>query len=102
MTEYIFMGITQDPQLKIISLAVFLLVYLANVVGNVGMIILIITDTQLHTPMYFFPLQPLFCQPGLLLSHCPRDAGCLPNKAQSHLFSQLCHPVCILHRLCGC
>ena len=54
MTEYIFMGITQDPQLQIISLAVFLFVYLANVVENVGMIILIITDTQLHTPMYFF------------------------------------------------
>ena len=54
MTEYIFMGITQDLQLQIISLAVFLLVYLANVVGNVGMIILIITNTQLHTPMYFF------------------------------------------------
>jgi len=75
VTEFIFMGITQDPQLQIIFFVIFLLVYLVNVVGNAGMIILIITDTQLHTPMYFFPLQPLFCRPGLLLSHCPQDAG---------------------------
>uniref|UniRef100_A0A8C6FVV1 Olfactory receptor family 5 n=1 Tax=Moschus moschiferus TaxID=68415 RepID=A0A8C6FVV1_MOSMO len=53
VTEFIFMGITQDLQLQIISFVVFLLVYLVNVEGNVGMIILIITDTQLHTPMYF-------------------------------------------------
>ncbi|XP_001375807.3 olfactory receptor 1019 [Monodelphis domestica] len=54
VTEFIFMGITQDPQLQIIFFAVFLAVYLINVVGNVGMIILIVMDAQLHTPMYFF------------------------------------------------
>ena len=54
VTEFIFMGITQDPQLQVIFFVIFLLVYLVNVVGNVGMIILIITDTQLHTSMYFF------------------------------------------------
>ncbi|XP_044538109.1 olfactory receptor 1019 [Gracilinanus agilis] len=54
VTEFIFMGITQDPQLQIIFFVVFLTVYLINVVGNVGMIILIVMDAQLHTPMYFF------------------------------------------------
>uniref|UniRef100_A0A8C3W7D7 G-protein coupled receptors family 1 profile domain-containing protein n=1 Tax=Catagonus wagneri TaxID=51154 RepID=A0A8C3W7D7_9CETA len=52
-TEFILLGLT-NPQLQIIFFVVFLLVYLVNVAGNVGMIILIITDTQLHTPMYFF------------------------------------------------
>ncbi|XP_033014496.1 olfactory receptor 1019 isoform X2 [Lacerta agilis] len=33
---------------------VFLFIYLADVVGNVGMILLITVDEQLHTPMYFF------------------------------------------------
>ncbi|XP_043828753.1 olfactory receptor 1019 [Dromiciops gliroides] len=54
VTEFIFMGITQDPQLQIIFFVVFLIVYLINVVGNIGMIILIVMDVQLHTPMYFF------------------------------------------------
>ncbi|XP_036621398.1 olfactory receptor 1019 [Trichosurus vulpecula] len=54
VTEFIFMGITQDPQLQIIFFVVFLAVYLINVVGNIGMIVLIVMDAQLHTPMYFF------------------------------------------------
>uniref|UniRef100_A0A8D0HL39 G-protein coupled receptors family 1 profile domain-containing protein n=1 Tax=Sphenodon punctatus TaxID=8508 RepID=A0A8D0HL39_SPHPU len=32
----------------------FLVIYLANLVGNLGMIFLIICDSLLHTPMYFF------------------------------------------------
>ncbi|XP_072493193.1 olfactory receptor 5AR1 [Notamacropus eugenii] len=54
VTEFIFMGITQDPLLQIIFFVVFLAVYLINVVGNIGMMVLIVTDAQLHTPMYFF------------------------------------------------
>lgn len=54
VTEFIFTSITQDPQLQIIFFVIFLLVYPVNEVGNVGMIILMITATQLHTPMYFF------------------------------------------------
>ncbi|XP_053109277.1 olfactory receptor 1019-like [Hemicordylus capensis] len=48
--EFIFVGITEDSKLELILFVVFLLIYL----GNVGMILLIISDEQLHTPMYFF------------------------------------------------
>nr|XP_010979523.2 olfactory receptor 1019 [Camelus dromedarius] len=72
VTEFIFMGITQDPQLQIIFFVVFLLVYLVNVVGNVGMIILIITDTQLHTPMYFFLCNLSFTDLGYSSAIAPR------------------------------
>ena len=72
VTEFIFMGITQDPQLQIIFFVVFLLVYLVNVVGNVGMIILIITDTQLHTPMYFVLCNLSFVDRGYSSAIAPR------------------------------
>ncbi|XP_008157527.1 olfactory receptor 1019 [Eptesicus fuscus] len=72
VTEFIFMGITQDPQLQIIFFVVFLLIYLVNVVGNVGMIILIITDTQLHTPMYFFLCNLSFVDLGYSSAIAPR------------------------------
>ena len=72
VTEFIFMGITQDPQLQVIFFVIFLLVYLVNVVGNVGMIILIITDTQLHTPMYFFLCNTSFVDLGYSSAIAPR------------------------------
>ncbi|XP_019568980.2 olfactory receptor 5AR1 [Rhinolophus sinicus] len=72
VTEFIFMGITQDPQEQIIFFVVFLLVYLVNVVGNVGMIILIIADTQLHTPMYFFLCNLSFVDLGYSSAIAPR------------------------------
>ena len=72
VTEFIFMGITQDPQLQIIFFVIFLLVYLVNVVGNAGMIILIITDTQLHTPMYFFLCNLSFVDLGYSSAIAPR------------------------------
>lgn len=72
VTEFIFVGITQDPQLQIIFFVVFLLVYLVNVVGNVGMIILIITDPQLHTPMYFFLCNLSFVDLGYSSAIAPR------------------------------
>lgn len=54
VTEFIFLGFTNNPRLEMTLFVVFFFIYLANVVGNVGMILLIITDEQLHTPMYFF------------------------------------------------
>jgi olfactory receptor len=72
VTEFIFMGITQDPQLQIIFFVVFLIVYLASAVGNVGMVILIITDSQLHTPMYFFLCNLSFVDLGYSSAIAPR------------------------------
>jgi olfactory receptor len=54
LNELIFLGITNNPEMKLALFVVFLLVYLINLLGNVGMIILIRVDSHLHTPMYFF------------------------------------------------
>ncbi|KAM3850959.1 olfactory receptor 5AR1-like [Vipera latastei] len=54
VTEFIFLGFTDNPYLEIVLFVVFLTIYLANVIGNVGMILLILLDEQLHSPMYFF------------------------------------------------
>ncbi|XP_073925009.1 olfactory receptor 5W2-like [Castor canadensis] len=61
LTEFIFIGITNNPERKGPLFAVFLLVYLINLMGNLGMIILIRLDSQLHTPMYFFLSHLSFC-----------------------------------------
>ncbi|NP_001378260.1 olfactory receptor family 9 subfamily I member 1E [Equus caballus] len=54
VTEFILMGFTDYPKLEIPLFVMFLSFYLVTLLGNVGMIILIQVDVQLHTPMYFF------------------------------------------------
>ncbi|KAM5317648.1 olfactory receptor 9I1 [Glossophaga mutica] len=54
VTYFILMGFTDYPRLESLLFLVFLNFYLVTLLGNVGMIILIQLDAQLHTPMYFF------------------------------------------------
>ncbi|XP_010850183.1 PREDICTED: olfactory receptor 5B12 [Bison bison bison] len=54
VTEFILAGITDDPQLQIPLFLVFTLIYLLTLVGNLGVITLILLDSRLHTPMYVF------------------------------------------------
>ncbi|XP_005352288.1 olfactory receptor 5B12-like [Microtus ochrogaster] len=54
ITEFILVGLTDVPELQIPLSIVFTLIYLITLFGNLGMIMLILMDPQLHTPMYFF------------------------------------------------
>ncbi|XP_054443125.1 olfactory receptor 5L1-like [Pteronotus mesoamericanus] len=52
--EFILLGLTDAPELRVLLFMVFLLVYGVKVLGNLGMIALIRVSSRLHTPMYFF------------------------------------------------
>ncbi|XP_076971142.1 olfactory receptor 5B2-like [Tamandua tetradactyla] len=54
VTEFILLGLTDAPELQAPLFAVFTIIYLISVCGNLGMIVLILLDSRLHTPMYFF------------------------------------------------
>ncbi|XP_008841998.1 olfactory receptor 5B12-like [Nannospalax galili] len=54
VTEFLLVGLTDVIELQVPLFIIFTLVYLITLVGNLGMILLILLDSQLHTPMYFF------------------------------------------------
>ncbi|XP_077003495.1 LOW QUALITY PROTEIN: olfactory receptor 8U3-like, partial [Tamandua tetradactyla] len=54
VTEFILKGITDKPELQAQCFVVFLVIYLVTVLGNIGLTSLIKTDSQFHTPMYYF------------------------------------------------
>ncbi|NXV52944.1 O1020 protein, partial [Uria aalge] len=54
VTEFVFKGFTDRPNLQVTLFAVFLLVYVTTVVGNLGVVAVVWLDPQLQTPMYFF------------------------------------------------
>ncbi|KAM9670908.1 olfactory receptor 5K3-like [Dama dama] len=53
-TEFILTGFTNHPELKTLLFLVFLTIYLITMVGNLGLVALIVTEHRLHTPMYIF------------------------------------------------
>ncbi|XP_006877834.1 PREDICTED: olfactory receptor 5W2-like [Chrysochloris asiatica] len=61
LIEFKLLGITNNPEIKTIIFIMFLIVYFIILVANLGMIILIRTDSQLQTPMYFFLSHLSFC-----------------------------------------
>ncbi|XP_019829999.2 olfactory receptor 5AP2-like [Bos indicus] len=54
VTEFILLGLSDNSELQVVLFGLFLLIYVATVVGNLGVIVLIKMDPCLHTPMYFF------------------------------------------------
>ncbi|XP_062966854.1 LOW QUALITY PROTEIN: olfactory receptor 5AC2-like [Cynocephalus volans] len=54
VTEFILLGLTDQPWLQVLLFIVFFMVYLITMVGNLGLMALIWKDPHLHTPMYLF------------------------------------------------
>ncbi|XP_028611616.1 olfactory receptor 150-like [Grammomys surdaster] len=54
VTEFVLTGLTEKPGLQLLLFFLFLGIYVVTVLGNLGMIMLILLSSHLHTPMYFF------------------------------------------------
>ncbi|KAB1254790.1 Olfactory receptor 147 [Camelus dromedarius] len=96
LTEFILLGLTQEPELQLPLFFIFLGIYMVTVVGNIGLIILIGLNPHLHTPMYYFLFNlssidlcySSVITPKMLMSfanqHVISYAGCM---AQLYFFS---------------
>ncbi|XP_051821355.1 olfactory receptor 480-like [Antechinus flavipes] len=71
VTEFIILGLTDDPTLRVILFVIFLGVYTVTLVGNLSIIILIRKSSQLHTPMYLFLSHLAFVDIGYSSSVTP-------------------------------
>ncbi|KAM5317670.1 olfactory receptor 5B3-like [Glossophaga mutica] len=54
VSEFILLGLTDDPELQVPLFIMFAVIYLITLIGNLGIMVLILLDSRLHTPMYFF------------------------------------------------
>ncbi|XP_074088061.1 olfactory receptor 4E2 [Macrotis lagotis] len=54
VTEFVFLGLTDNWILEILFLAIFSATYVLTVFGNLLIVVTIVFTPRLHTPMYFF------------------------------------------------
>ncbi|XP_049644280.1 olfactory receptor 7G2-like [Suncus etruscus] len=57
---FILLGLSDDPDLQSLLFCLFLIMYLVTILGNLLIILAVISDSHLHTPMYFFLSQLSF------------------------------------------
>ncbi|XP_049740832.1 olfactory receptor 8S1-like [Elephas maximus indicus] len=54
ITEFILLGLSADPHIEALLFMLFLAIYLLTLMGNLVLLLVIMADSHLHTPMYFF------------------------------------------------
>uniref|UniRef100_A0AC11EFV8 Uncharacterized protein n=1 Tax=Ovis aries TaxID=9940 RepID=A0AC11EFV8_SHEEP len=54
ISEFLLLGFSQEPEQQPLIFGLFLSMYLITVFGNLLIILAVISDAHLHTPMYFF------------------------------------------------
>ncbi|XP_054431458.1 olfactory receptor 1086-like [Pteronotus mesoamericanus] len=54
VTMFVLKGFTDNLELQIILFFLFLVIYLFTLMGNLGLVVLVIGDSRLHNPMYYF------------------------------------------------
>ena len=54
VTSFLLKDFTNNLELQIIFFFLFLAIYLFTLIGNLGLVVLVIGDCRLHNPMYYF------------------------------------------------
>ncbi|XP_063085161.1 olfactory receptor 4D11-like [Cavia porcellus] len=53
VTEFIFCGLTQSPEVSLLLFFYLSMVYVATLLANVAIVVTVTCDSHLHNPMYF-------------------------------------------------
>ncbi|XP_067391415.1 olfactory receptor 6F1-like [Emydura macquarii macquarii] len=54
ITEFVLRGFGTLPELHLLLFLLFFIIYIITMAGNVLIVVLVVADQHLHTPMYFF------------------------------------------------
>ncbi|XP_017503685.1 olfactory receptor 12D3 [Manis javanica] len=60
VNEFLLLGLTSVQELQPFFFVIFLIIYLINLIGNGVILMIVILEPKLHSPMYFF-LENLSC-----------------------------------------
>ncbi|XP_067411440.1 olfactory receptor 14A16-like [Emydura macquarii macquarii] len=73
VTEFLLLGFSDVQELRILHFVVFLVLYLAALMGNLLITTVIALDRHLHTPMYFFLINLSIIDIGFISVTVPKS-----------------------------
>lgn len=82
VTEFILVGLSYQPDIKIVLFVIFLVVFLVSLTANSLFIIVTLKNARLHSPMYFF-----LC--NLALLDLCYSSACTPTVLEGLLVQRL-------------
>ncbi|XP_051686144.2 olfactory receptor 7E178-like [Oryctolagus cuniculus] len=101
VSEFHLMGFSEDPELQPFLFVLFLSMYLITVIGNLLIILVIISDSHLHTPMYFFLCNLSLADVGFTSTTVPKMI--VDIHTHSTVISYMgCLTQMSLFLICGC
>ncbi|XP_058381966.1 olfactory receptor 7E178-like [Diceros bicornis minor] len=102
ISEFLLLGLSEDPELQPLLFGLFLSMYLVTVLGNLLIILAISSDSHLRIPMYFFLSNLSLADIGFITTTVPKMlvnlqahsksityAGCLTQVSFFFLFGCL-------------
>ncbi|XP_036732080.2 olfactory receptor 7G1-like [Manis pentadactyla] len=101
VSEFLLLGLTEDPEVQLIRFGLFLSVYLDTVLGNLLIILAVNSDHHLHTPMYFFLCNLSFTDICISTTTIPTMLVKIQAQDQHITFTGCITQVCFLFVFAG-
>nr|XP_010997491.2 olfactory receptor 7G1-like [Camelus dromedarius] len=96
VSEFLLLRLTEDPELKIVFFRLFLSMYLVTVLGNLLIVLAVLSDSHLHTPMYFFLSSLSFTDICLSTTLLPKILVNIQAQTQSITYTGCITQICFV------
>ncbi|XP_003422954.3 olfactory receptor 7E178-like [Loxodonta africana] len=101
VSEFLLLGLSEDPELQPLLFGLFLSTYLITVTGNLLIILAITSDPHLHNPMYFFLSNLSLADIGFISTTVPKMLVNLQTQSKSITYARCLTQVSFFY-LFGC
>ncbi|CAD7666891.1 unnamed protein product [Nyctereutes procyonoides] len=101
VSEFVLLGLSSSWETKVFLMLTFSLIYLGIILGNLFIFFLVIFDSHLHSPMYFFLANLSFIDMGVASTTVPKMIGDLLNEYKIISFQGCMTQICFIHIMGG-
>ncbi|XP_015344338.1 olfactory receptor 7C2-like [Marmota marmota marmota] len=92
--DFVLLGFTDDPDLQSLLFGLLLTIYLVTVTGNLLIILAVISDSHLHTPMYFFLSNLSLADIGFTSTTIPKALRNIQTHSKGITFAGCVSQIC--------
>ncbi|XP_012501662.1 PREDICTED: olfactory receptor 7G2-like [Propithecus coquereli] len=96
VSEFLLLEVTQDAELQPVLFSLFLSMYLVTVLGNLLILLAVISDSHLHTPMYLFLSNLSLTDICLSTATVPKMLANIRTRSQSITYAGCLTQMCFV------